>query len=160
MPTTGVQKRYGVTRTLRVLLAQLEPATHDVEANAATVCTLLGEHPDADLAVFPELFLQAYALRGITPVDLDAGGPVARVAEAARRARTAVVVGTPERGWPGPLGASAWREAGRGRPATRRPCYPAGAQVGQAAGTIPWTGPIITPAGAPSIVSSWEKFAP
>ena len=86
-----------MTRTLRVLLGQLEPATHDVGANAATVCTLLGEHPDADLAVFPELFLQAYALRGITPVDLDAGGPVARVADAARRARTAVVVGVAER---------------------------------------------------------------
>jgi (R)-amidase len=86
-----------MTRALRVLLAQLAPATHDAETNATTVCTLLDEHPDADLAVFPELFLQAYALPGIAPVDLDAGGPVARIALTARRARTAVVVGTAER---------------------------------------------------------------
>ncbi|MDA8268131.1 MAG: hypothetical protein M0013_07130 [Actinomycetota bacterium] len=53
-------------------------------ANAATVCTLLNEHPEADLAVLPELVLLAYALRGITPVDLDAGGPAARIARSAR----------------------------------------------------------------------------
>ncbi len=79
--------------TLRVLLAQVAPATHDVETNVAKACALLDAHPDADLAAFPELYLQAYALRGVEPIDLAVRGPLDPLFEAARRNRTAVVVG-------------------------------------------------------------------
>ena len=86
-----------MTRTLRTLLAQLAPATHDLRTNLATACALLDEHPEADLAVFPELFLQSYALRGVTPIDLDASGPVAPLSEAARRHGTGILVGVAAR---------------------------------------------------------------
>ena len=62
---------------LDVLVAQLAPRTHDVEANVREACRLVDEHPEADLAVFGELYLQSYALRGIEPIDVHpAGGPV------------------------------------------------------------------------------------
>lgn len=85
------------TRTLNVLLAQLAPVTHDVPANIATACDLLDEHRGADLAVFPELFVQSYALRGITPIELDANGPLAPLMRAARRNSIAVLIGAAER---------------------------------------------------------------
>lgn len=86
-----------MTRTLQTLLAQLAPDTHDVAANVSTAVSLLDDHPEADVAVFPELFLQSYALRGIEPVDLDAGGELAPLADAARRNRTTVLFGAAER---------------------------------------------------------------
>jgi (R)-amidase len=67
-------------------------------ANARTAARMLEQHPDADLAVFPELFLTGYVLDGVE--DLAAGPdspPLAQVADAARRARTAVVIGFIER---------------------------------------------------------------
>jgi (R)-amidase len=86
-----------VTRTLQTLLVQLAPDTHDVDANVSTAVSLLDEHPEADLAVFPELFLQSYALRDIQPVDLGAEGELAPLADAARRNRTTVLFGAAER---------------------------------------------------------------
>jgi (R)-amidase len=86
-----------VTGTVRVLLAQLAPVTHDPDANVATACALLDEHPGADVAVFPELFLQSYALRGIAPIDLDAPGSLDRLLDAAGRNATAVLVGAATR---------------------------------------------------------------
>ena len=82
----------------RVLLAQLAPRTHDVAANVATACDLLARHPDADLAVFPELFVHAYALKGLVPLDLDGHpGPLAPLLACAGAQGTAVVVGVAER---------------------------------------------------------------
>jgi (R)-amidase len=83
-------------RSVRVLLAQLAPATHDVTGNVTTACRLLDEHPDADLAVFPELYVQAYALKGLAPLEPGARalGPLF---DAAARRRTAVMVGLAER---------------------------------------------------------------
>jgi predicted amidohydrolase len=80
------------------LLAQLEAAPGDVAGNARRVADTLAEHPEADLAVFPELFLSGYSLR-------DAGSAARApdaaeldvLAEAARAASTAVVVGFVER---------------------------------------------------------------
>lgn len=86
-----------MSRSISVLLAQLEPRTHDPGANAQTVCHLLDEHPDADLAVFPELFLQSYALKGLIPLDLDTCDEVGAIRGSARRNRTAVVTGVAER---------------------------------------------------------------
>lgn len=91
--------------TRQVLLAQTAPRTHDVGANVESACRLLERHPDTDLAVFPELFVHAYALRGLTPLDLDdasdgtpwSAGPLAPLLERARAQGTAVVVGVAER---------------------------------------------------------------
>ncbi|HEV3407651.1 MAG TPA: nitrilase-related carbon-nitrogen hydrolase, partial [Gaiellaceae bacterium] len=53
---------------------------------------------DADLAVFPELFLSGYSLREVVRAARAAGGAeLAAVADAARAASTAVVVGFVER---------------------------------------------------------------
>lgn len=67
-------------------------------ANARSVARVLEQHPDAELAVFPELFLTGYVIKGVDQLaaGLDSR-PLAQVAEAARRARTAVVVGFIER---------------------------------------------------------------
>lgn len=82
--------------SVRVLLAQLAPRTHDVVANVETACQLLDRHPDADLAVFPELFVHAYALKGIVPLEPDGDGPLRPLLERARDRHTAVVVGVAE----------------------------------------------------------------
>ena len=89
--------------TLDVLVAQLAPRTHDVEANIREACRLVSEHPDADLAVFAELYLQSYALKGIEPIDVHAAdgpldahaadGPLDALSDCARRHGTALVVG-------------------------------------------------------------------
>jgi predicted amidohydrolase len=79
-------------------LAQLSPRRRDPMANARSVVRLLEQYPDAELAVFPELFLTGYVVEGVDQLaaGLDSR-PLAQVAEAARRARTAVVVGFIER---------------------------------------------------------------
>jgi predicted amidohydrolase len=83
---------------MRVLLGQLEPAVGDVAGNAATVCDALAAHPDADLAVFPELFLSGYDLAGIEALAIDlADHSLALIAEAATATQTTVVVGLAER---------------------------------------------------------------
>ena len=47
---------------MRALLAQLEPAPGDAQANVAALERALAAHPDADIALFPELFLCGYEL--------------------------------------------------------------------------------------------------
>ena len=81
---------------MRALLAQLAPVTHDVSANLSTACTLLDRHPEADIAVFPELYLQSYALRGIPAIDFGTSSVLVDLAKSARRNRTAVLVGAAE----------------------------------------------------------------
>ncbi|ADB49424.1 nitrilase-related carbon-nitrogen hydrolase [Conexibacter woesei] len=83
---------------MRALLAQLEPAAGDVDANAATVAAALAEHPDAELAVFPELFLTGYdpsraAQLALTPAD----APLPTVCAVAKRHGTALLLGFAER---------------------------------------------------------------
>ncbi len=81
-------------RTIDVLLVQLAPRAHRVGENVEVACRLIADHPDADLAVFSELYLQSYALRGIEPLDAGTrAGPVAALRDAARANGTAVVVG-------------------------------------------------------------------
>jgi predicted amidohydrolase len=83
---------------MRALLAQLEATPGDVAGNVERVVETLAEHPDADLAVFPELFLSGYSLREVVRAARAAGGAeLAAVADAARAASTAVVVGFVER---------------------------------------------------------------
>jgi predicted amidohydrolase len=77
-----------------VLLAQLAPRTHDVDSNVDTACQLVDDHPDAELAVFGELYLQSYALKRIAPIEVhSASGPIAALRDCARRNRTGMVVG-------------------------------------------------------------------
>jgi predicted amidohydrolase len=83
---------------MRAALAQLSPRGRDPFANAGTAVRVLEQHRDADLVVFPELFLTGYVVERIE--ELAAGPdspPLAQIAVAARRARTAVVVGFIER---------------------------------------------------------------
>jgi predicted amidohydrolase len=83
---------------MRVLLGQLEPAAGDVAGNAATVCDALAAHPDAELAVFPELFLCGYDLARIDALAIDLADPsLSRIADAATACGTTVVVGFAER---------------------------------------------------------------
>jgi (R)-amidase len=83
---------------MRVLLGQLEPAAGDVAGNAAQVCDALAAHPDAELAVFPELFLCGYDLARIDALAIDiADDSLALIAEAATATATVVVVGFAER---------------------------------------------------------------
>ena len=86
------------------LLAQLESALRNPRANAERAAEALAAHPEAGLAVFPELFLSAYDLRSLDetarPADCD---ELAAVAEAAARTATAVVIGFAERGGRGSL---------------------------------------------------------
>ncbi len=83
---------------MRALLAQLESVRGDPPANAERAAEALAAHPEADIAVFPELYLSAYDLRAIDetarPVDCD---ELRAVAEAAALAGTAVVIGFAER---------------------------------------------------------------
>jgi (R)-amidase len=86
------------------LLAQLESVVRDPLANAERAAAALDAHPEADLAVFPELFLSAYDLGSLgetaRPLDCEELG---LVAEAAASASTAVAIGLAERGADGAL---------------------------------------------------------
>ncbi len=82
---------------MHALLAQLAAAPHDVGRNAARVVEALEHYPNADLAVFPELFLCGYALeepmRGARRPDAP---ELQLIADAAARNGTAVIVGFAE----------------------------------------------------------------
>ena len=56
---------------MRVLLAQLCPVAGDAAANAERVADVVAAHPAADLAVFPELFLQGYDLASAPLLALE-----------------------------------------------------------------------------------------
>jgi predicted amidohydrolase len=86
------------------LLAQLESVLRDPRANAARAAEALAAHPEADVAVFPEMFLSAYDLGSLDetarPANCD---ELAAVAEAAGSTATAVVIGFAERDGDGSL---------------------------------------------------------
>ncbi len=85
-------------QTLNVLLAQLSPRLRRTEANIENMEGLIAGHPEADLAVFPELFLSGYTTSGLEDLAVDPEGPeITRLAKAARDNSTAVIVGAPER---------------------------------------------------------------
>ena len=85
-------------RTLNVLLAQLSPRLRQTEANIEMMEKLIAGHPEADLAVFPELFLSGYTTAGLEDLAVDPDGPeIGRVARVATDHSTAVIVGVPER---------------------------------------------------------------
>ena len=71
------------------------PRRADPVRNAATVEDVIRGHPEADLAVFPELFLSAYLLRGLNAVVSDCEMQLERIRAAAKQTATAIVVGLP-----------------------------------------------------------------
>jgi predicted amidohydrolase len=82
---------------MRLLLGQLCPVPGDLAANVGVITGALGEHPAAELAVFPELFLGGYDLARVAELALDVGDPViGELRAAARGAGTALVVGFAE----------------------------------------------------------------
>lgn len=84
-------------RSLSAALAQLRPGLRDVEANLAAMREVILEHPDADLVVFPELFLSGYTTETPDLLAIAPEGPeVEAVAQAARESGCAVVFGAPE----------------------------------------------------------------
>lgn len=84
------------------LLAQLTPGAESPAADARRVAEAIRARPEAEIAVFPELFLGGYRLRDADGVACDPGGEeLAAIAAACAEARTAALVGFVERG---PLG--------------------------------------------------------
>ena len=85
-------------KCLNAVLAQLNPALRDVGANVETARDILSRHGEADLFVFPELFLGGYATDGIDDLALDLDGPgVGEMARLAQENDAAVVFGVHER---------------------------------------------------------------
>src|SRR5919197_2112945 len=94
------------------LLAQLAPKPRDPDGNAARAARVLRERHDADLAVFPELFLGGYTLRRLDGLALTPDAePLAAIADAAAAVRTAVVIGFAERREDGVANAAACFDA-------------------------------------------------
>lgn len=83
---------------MRVLLAQLTPVPGDLDANAAAIAAALAAHPEAELAVFPELFLTGYDPGRAAELAIAADeSPLAAVRAVARRHGTALLLGFAER---------------------------------------------------------------
>lgn len=81
---------------MKALLAQLEPAA-DPERDTATVVSVIGDHPDADLALFPELFIGGYVTADPSGVALKADSTeLTRIGVACRESQTAAIVGFTE----------------------------------------------------------------
>src|SRR5918994_5106747 len=83
---------------MKALLAQLACRIGDLEGNAERAVDALAAHPEADIAVFPELYLSGYTYRHLDRVartvkDRELEG----VASAAAEVGTAVVIGFAER---------------------------------------------------------------
>jgi (R)-amidase len=86
-----------MTAELNIALAQLSSRLRQTEANIETVRRVVADHPEADLVVFPELYLSGYVLDGIEGLALRLGGPeLQEIAEIARENSTALVLGAPE----------------------------------------------------------------
>ena len=83
---------------LTIALAQLSPQLRQTEANVETIGRILSEHPEADLAVFPELFLSGYTTNRLEELAVDLENPmIEHIAGAAKKNSTAIVFGAVER---------------------------------------------------------------
>ena len=84
--------------TLTVVLGQLSPRLRQTKANIETIGRIVAEHSEADLVVFPELFLSGYTLSDIDELAVHLDGPeLKQVADTARESSTALIFGAPER---------------------------------------------------------------
>ncbi|HEX6227970.1 MAG TPA: nitrilase-related carbon-nitrogen hydrolase [Solirubrobacterales bacterium] len=83
---------------MRALLAQLDPEPGALAENAAQAAAAIREHPEVDLAVFPELFLSGYRLEDMEAVACEVDGlELGVIATACAAAGTAAIVGFVER---------------------------------------------------------------
>lgn len=82
---------------MRALLVQADPVPGDRDANAASVDRVLRAHPGAQVAVFPELFLDGYRPSRAADSATDVEAVHDRLGPSAARAGTALVVGFAER---------------------------------------------------------------
>jgi predicted amidohydrolase len=83
---------------MNTLLAQLRPTLRNTSQNLETMRMVLAENDEADLVVFPELFLSGYTTSKPEELALDLEGPeVGAIARLARENSTAVIFGAPER---------------------------------------------------------------
>lgn len=86
---------------MRILVYQGQPVLGDLDANLTMVEEGVGaaSNMNADVAVFPELFLSGYNLGGrLRDVALSVDGPqIARLCQFAKTVGVAVVVGFPEK---------------------------------------------------------------
>lgn len=87
-----------MAKTVGIALAQLSPRLRETEANVDTVRRVVAEHPEADLAVFPELFLSGYTVTDVDELAVLRDGPeLESLADVARENSTALIVGAAQR---------------------------------------------------------------
>lgn len=99
------------------LLAQLGPKPGAVRENVARAAGIVREHPQAGLAVFPELYVGGYDTSTAAELAVAIDGPeLAPLYEAAREAQTGILVGLSERRAGRPANSLLAIDAG-GRPA-------------------------------------------
>lgn len=92
---------------MNVALAQLTP-TADPGRGCARVLETIGQHPEADLILFPELFIGGYPSGDPGPRSIAGDGPeLVAIGEACRANGTAAVVGFTEAMPSGPCSNSA-----------------------------------------------------
>jgi predicted amidohydrolase len=95
MPGCGSGDR---ASALRVLAVQESSVPRGVGANVARIRTLLAEHPEADVAVFPELFVTGYQVDRLDELAIGVtSSVVSEIARACRRFGTAFMGGYLER---------------------------------------------------------------
>ena len=83
---------------VNIALAQLSPHLRRTEANIETMRRVVAGRPEADLIVFPELYLSGYVLDGIEELALHPDSPeLQSIADIARENSTALIFGAPER---------------------------------------------------------------
>jgi predicted amidohydrolase len=83
---------------MRALLAQLAPGGESPGADARRVADAIRSHPEAELAVFPELFLGGYRLESPAAIACDPDGEeLGTIAAACAETHTAAIVGFLER---------------------------------------------------------------
>jgi predicted amidohydrolase len=82
---------------VNIALAQLSPRLRGTEANIETMREVVSGRPEADLIVFPELYLSGYVLDGIEDLAVRPDGPeLQSIADIARESSTALIFGAPE----------------------------------------------------------------
>jgi predicted amidohydrolase len=82
---------------VNVALAQLGPRLRGTEANIETMRGVVADRPEADLVVFPELYLSGYVLDGIDELAVRPDGPeLQSIANIAKENSTALIFGAPE----------------------------------------------------------------
>jgi predicted amidohydrolase len=83
---------------MKALLAQLACRIGDIEGNTRRAAEAIRGNPEADIAVFPELYLSGYTYRDLDVLALPADSKeIGEIADAAAEAGTAVVIGFAEK---------------------------------------------------------------